>query len=62
MATDAPKTIEGVWTASKLVVLSFPDEAAMRAWTESDAYQEIAKDRRAASDGVVVLAPGLSGT
>jgi uncharacterized protein (DUF1330 family) len=36
-------------------MMSFPNEAAYRAWADSPAYREIAKDRLAGSNGVVLL-------
>jgi uncharacterized protein (DUF1330 family) len=40
-------------------LISFPDEASFREWAESPAYQEIAKDRKAASSAVILLVKGL---
>jgi uncharacterized protein (DUF1330 family) len=50
---------EGTWDNTKAVLLSFPDEAAFEDWALSDEYQEIAKDRMAATDGSVVLLHSL---
>jgi len=50
---------EGTWDNTKAVLLSFPDEAAFEDWALSDEYQEIAKDRQAATEGSVVLLHGL---
>ena len=54
-ADGKPQTIEGVWEREKVVLMEFPDEAAFRDWAFSDEYQEIAKDRKAGSDGSVLL-------
>jgi uncharacterized protein (DUF1330 family) len=51
--------VEGKWDREKLILMSFPDEAAFRAWATSPEYQEIAKDRLAGSNGVVLLVKGL---
>jgi uncharacterized protein (DUF1330 family) len=60
MAADqSPKVIEGNWDRDKVVVLSFPDEAAFSEWAESPEYQEISKDRKAGSEAVVLLVKGL---
>jgi uncharacterized protein (DUF1330 family) len=59
-ADESPEVIEGRWDRDKLVLMSFPDEAAFRQWSESLDYQEISKDRRAGADTVVVLAKGLA--
>jgi uncharacterized protein (DUF1330 family) len=58
-ADESPKVIEGNWDRDKVVVLSFPDEAAFSEWAESPEYQEISKDRKAGSEAVVLLVKGL---
>jgi uncharacterized protein (DUF1330 family) len=58
-ADENPLVFEGKWDHQKLVLISFPDEAAFREWAESPAYQEIAKDRKAASSAVILLVKGL---
>jgi uncharacterized protein (DUF1330 family) len=58
-ADEHPQIIEGTWDREKVVLLSFPDEAAFRAWAESPDYQEIAKDRKAGSTAVVLLVKGF---
>lgn len=60
-ADESPVVMEGPWDGSKVVVLSFPDEASFRDWAESPEYQEIAKDRKAAARTVIVLAHGIAG-
>ena len=59
-ADEQPAVLEGKWDRDKLVLMSFPDEAAFKAWADSPDYQEISKDRKAAADGIVLLAKGLS--
>jgi uncharacterized protein (DUF1330 family) len=59
-ADESPQLIEGQWDRDKVVLMSFPDEAAFRLWSESPEYQEISKDRRAGADTVVLLAKGLA--
>ncbi|OBF49728.1 hypothetical protein A5787_09100 [Mycobacterium sp. 852002-50816_SCH5313054-b] len=58
-ADEAPKVVEGQWDREKLVLMSFPDEAAFRAFVQSPEYEDIAKDRRAGADTVVLLVKGL---
>ena len=58
-ADEAPQVVEGKWDREKLILMSFPDEAAFRAWAESPAYREIARDRHAGSNGVVLLVQGI---
>jgi uncharacterized protein (DUF1330 family) len=59
-ADEHPQVIEGQWDREKLVLLSFPDEAAFREWADSPDYQEIAKDRKAGSTAVVLLVKGIA--
>jgi len=58
-ADEHPQVVEGQWDREKLVLLSFPDEAAFREWADSPDYQEIAKDRKAGSTAVVLLVKGI---
>jgi uncharacterized protein (DUF1330 family) len=59
-ADEAPAVLEGTWDRDKLVLMSFPDEAAFQAWANSPEYQEISKDRKAGADGIVLLAKGFA--
>jgi uncharacterized protein (DUF1330 family) len=59
-ADENPTVLEGVWGRDKLVLMSFPDEAGYRAWANSDEYLEIAKDRKAGAEAVVLLANGFN--
>jgi uncharacterized protein (DUF1330 family) len=58
-ADESPKVVEGTWDRQKVVLLSFPDEAAFREWAESPEYLEIAKDRKAGADAVILLVKGI---
>ena len=58
-ADESPAVVEGQWDREKLVLMSFPDEAAFHAWAQSPEYQDISKDRRAGADAVVLLVQGL---
>lgn len=60
-ADEKPAVVEGVWDREKVVLLEFPDEASFREWAESPEYREIAKDRKAGSDAVILLVKGLRG-
>jgi uncharacterized protein (DUF1330 family) len=60
VADESPQVVEGWWDGDKVVLMSFPDEAAFRLWSESTDYQEISKDRRKGADTVVLLAKGLA--
>jgi uncharacterized protein (DUF1330 family) len=59
-ADESPQVVEGTWDREKVVLMSFPDEAAFSEWADSPDYQRISQDRRAGADTVVVLARGLS--
>ncbi len=58
-ADEKPQVFEGRWDWQKMVLMSFPDEAAFRDWAESPEYQAIAIDRKAGSNGVVLLVQGI---
>ena len=60
-ADEAPGVIEGEWDRDKVVLMSFPDEAAFREWAESPDYQRISEDRRAGADTLVVLVQAIRG-
>ncbi len=53
------EVLEGEWPLDKFVLVSFPDEAGFRAWMESPEYAEIALDRKAGTEGSVILVRGL---
>ena len=59
-ADEAPQVVEGTWDRDKVVLMSFPDEAAFREWAESPQYQLISQDRHAGADTVVLLVNGLA--
>jgi uncharacterized protein (DUF1330 family) len=58
-ADESPGVVEGTWDRQKVVLLSFPDEAAFQEWAESPEYLEIAKDRKAGSDAVIPQVKGI---
>ncbi len=55
-ADENPAVLEGSWDRDKLILMSFPDEAAFRAFADSPEYLEISKDRKAGAQGIVLLA------
>ena len=59
-ADENPSVLEGTWDHDKLVLMSFPNETAFRAWAASDEYREISRDRKAGAQAVVVLAKGFA--
>jgi uncharacterized protein (DUF1330 family) len=60
-ADEKPTVAEGVWEREKVVLFSFRDEAAFRRFAESPEYQEIVVDRKAGSNGVVLVVHGITG-
>lgn len=58
-ADESPQVVEGQWDREKVVLMSFPDEAAFHSWAQSPEYQDISKDRHAGADTVVLLVEGL---
>jgi uncharacterized protein (DUF1330 family) len=59
-ADEAPSVLEGCWDRQKLVLMSFPDAEAARRFRESPEYREIAVDREAGADAVVLLVEGVA--
>jgi uncharacterized protein (DUF1330 family) len=59
-ADESPAVVEGAWDRDKVVLMSFPDEAAFRAWADSPDYREIAKDRKAGAQATVLLVKGFA--
>ena len=60
VATASSLVLEGNWDRDKLVLMSFPDEAAFHAWANSPEYLEIAKDRKAGAQAIVLMARGFA--
>jgi uncharacterized protein (DUF1330 family) len=59
-ADDAPRVLEGEWwDRNKVVLMEFPDAAAFTAWAASPEYNEIAVDRKAGAEAVVLLIKGF---
>jgi uncharacterized protein (DUF1330 family) len=58
---ENPETIEGDWTCTRTVILSFPGKEEMKAWYSSPAYQALAEHRYAASKADIALVEGLAG-
>jgi len=59
-ADDAPRVLEGEWwDRNKVVLMEFPDVEAFTAWASSPEYNEIAIDRVAGAEAVVLLIKGM---
>lgn len=52
---------EGAWHPSRLIVIEFPSWDAARGWYFGDAYQALARTRRAGSSTDMVLVEGWGG-
>jgi len=59
VADDAPRVLRGDAQMDKVVVLSFADEEAFRAWGASPEYIEMSKDRDASSDATILFVKGI---
>jgi uncharacterized protein (DUF1330 family) len=53
--------LEGDWEPARVVVIEFPDRAALRAWWDSEEYRQLAELRRAASRGSLLAVDGFAG-
>ncbi len=61
-ADETPRVLEGEWwDRNKVVLMQFADANAFRAWATSPEYTEIAEDRKAGADAVVLLIKGFDG-
>jgi len=60
VADEQPELAQGSWTHDKLVVFGFDDRAALERFRSSDEYTTIARDREAATEGVVLVVRGVS--
>jgi len=47
------------WDRTKVVLMEFADAGAFRTWAASPEYTEIAEDRKAGADAVVLLIKGI---
>lgn len=57
---ETPRVLEGEWwDRNKVVLMAFDDAAAFRAWATSPDYTEIAQDRKAGAEAVVLLIKGF---
>ena len=59
VADEHPVVLEGEWPRDKVVIMEFPDAEAAREFQESPEYREIAVDRKAGADAVVLTVWGL---
>src|SRR5215510_4540852 len=60
VADEQPQVLQGKWDRDKIIIMAFPDRASFERWESSEEYREISKDRIAATEGVVLLANGVT--
>lgn len=58
IADERPQVLEGPFERDKIVVLEFPDEEAAMAFQQSADHAEIAADRKAGADAIVLMVRG----
>jgi uncharacterized protein (DUF1330 family) len=54
-----PETIEGDWPARRIIMLEFPDRAALKAWYDSPDYADLKGMRLASSSANVIAVDGV---
>lgn len=54
----AHETLEGEWRPQRLVIIEFPDMAALKAWYRSPEYAKLIELRQGASRGSLVAVEG----
>jgi uncharacterized protein (DUF1330 family) len=59
VADEHPVVTEGSWGRDKVVIMEFPDDTAAQEFQTSPEYQEIAVDRKAGADAVVLTVRGF---
>lgn len=56
---DTPTALEGTWSSSRTVLLSFPSSEKAMSWYRSGKYQDLARHRFSASVANIALIEGL---
>lgn len=59
VVTNEAEAVEGTPAGARVVILGFPDRAALMAWYDSPAYQAVIGKRLAATEGFAVICEGL---
>jgi len=54
----AHEVLEGAWHPQRLVIIEFPDMAALKAWYDSSEYAKLIELRQGASRGSLVAVEG----
>ena len=58
VSSNDATTLEGSPAGSRVVIMEFPDRAALLRWYESDAYQAVIGLRHAGTEGFAVIVDG----
>ena len=58
-ADDDAQSVEGTWSAGRVVIIEFDTTERAHAWYESDAYQQISSIRRANSKATMAIVSGI---
>ena len=56
---EEPQVVGGEWTATRSVLIEFPDKPKLFAWLTSPEYKEIGKFRDAGSTAEAIIVKGL---
>jgi len=56
---EEPQVVAGEWTATRSVLIEFPDKPKLFAWLTSPEYQAIGKHRDAGSTAEAIIVNGL---
>lgn len=59
VADERPAVLEGDWPRDKVVIMEFPDAETAREFQDSPEYLEIAVDRKAGADAIVMTVRGV---
>ena len=59
VATANVTVKDGTWNPNRLVIIEFESEKAARGWYDSPEYQELISMRLDATEGGLVMVPGL---
>jgi uncharacterized protein (DUF1330 family) len=53
------EVLEGEWRPDRVVIIEFPDMAAIKAWYGAPEYQPLIALRRAAAEDVLIVVDGV---
>jgi uncharacterized protein (DUF1330 family) len=53
------EVLEGAWRPNRVVIIEFPDLAAIKAWYGSSEYQPLIAMRRAAAEDMLIIVDGV---